>query len=58
LEFITKLAGSPHILQHINAAKYGKSEGICGEIPRLFAPLGAKMAASADKGKLAGVSYS
>jgi len=27
LELITKLASSPHILQHLNAAKYGFSEG-------------------------------
>jgi len=38
MEIITKLAAAPHILQHMNTAKYGYSEGICGEIPR-FLPL-------------------
>jgi len=40
LEFITKLASSPHILQHLNAAKYGFSEGrgvaFSNATPRFF----------------------
>jgi len=54
MEIITKLASSPHILQHMNAAKYGFSEGICGEIPRFFAPWGQKWLPQQTRGSSQG----
>jgi len=58
LEFITKLANIPHILQHLNAAKYRNSEGICGEIPRFFAPWGKNGCLSRQGEARRGVAFS